>query len=98
VLDMIRTHNFAPGNAGVILCEDGSREQFVRRLDRQGNVANLVRSPVVEGRPGPGEFAGSCFSPDGRVMFFNVQGGRTQDNTYASATYAMWRTDGSNGW
>ena len=97
VLDAPDNVCIAPGGAGVILCEDGSREQFIRRLDRQGNVANLVRSPVVEGRPGPGEFAGACFSPGGRVMFFNVQGGRSIGNTYASATYAFWRTGGS-GW
>jgi secreted PhoX family phosphatase len=79
----------APGG-GVVMCEDGGGEQYIRTLDRAGNIANLVRHPVVAGRPGPGEFAGSCFSPDGRVMFFNVQGGRDAGATVASATYAMW--------
>ena len=50
-----------------MLCEDGSGVQFIRELDRNGRILNLVRG-------GTREFAGSCFSPDGRVMFFNVQG------------------------
>ena len=45
---------------------------------------NLVRG-------GSREFAGSCFSPDGRVLFFNVQGSRRQDGDTPSATYALWR-------
>lgn len=75
---------------GLVMCEDGSGEQFVRGLDREGRVINLVRSPHAEGESQPGEFAGSCFSPDGRVLFFNVQGGREIGSTVASATYAMW--------
>ena len=60
---------------GLILCEDGDGDvQFIRGLDRRGEIVNLVRG-------GHREFAGSCFSPDGRVLFFNVQG---------SATYALW--------
>jgi secreted PhoX family phosphatase len=44
------------------------------------------------GQPSPNEFAGCCFSPDGRVLFFNVQGARTADAAAGQpgATYAMW--------
>ena len=74
---------------GLVMCEDGSDDQYVRGLDREGRIIDLVRAPVV-GDYEPGEFAGSCFSPDGRVMFFNVQGSREAGGSRASATYAMW--------
>ena len=75
---------------GLIMCEDGSGDQYVRGLDREGQVVNLVRSPQAEGARQPGEFAGSCFSPDGRVLFFNVQGSRRIGGSVPSATYALW--------
>jgi hypothetical protein len=75
---------------GIVMCEDGGGDQFVRGLDGEGGIVDLVRNPQPLGRPGPGEFAGSCFSPDGQVMFFNVQGGRDFDDRLASVTYAMW--------
>ena len=75
---------------GLVMCEDGTDDQFVRGLDREGRIVNMVRAPRAEGGPQPGEFAGSCFSPDGRVLFFNVQGGREAGSSRASATYAMW--------
>ena len=75
---------------GLIMCEDGSGDQYVRGLDREGQIVNLVRSPQAEGGRQPGEFAGSCFSPDGRVLFFNVQGSRQVGGSVPSATYAMW--------
>ena len=68
---------------GLVLCEDGSGEQFIRELDGEGRIANLVRS-----RPDASEFAGACFSPDGRVLFFNVYG--SQDPEDPAATYALW--------
>ena len=75
---------------GLIMCEDGSGDQYIRGLDREGQVVNLVRSAQAEGGRQPGEFAGSCFSPDGRVLFFNVQGSREIGGSVASATYALW--------
>lgn len=75
---------------GLVMCEDSRGDQYVRGLDRKGNVLDLVRAVHAEGGRQPGEFAGSCFSPDGRVLFFNVQGGREIGSTVASGTYAMW--------
>ena len=75
---------------GLVICEDGSGDQFVRGLDPQGRIVNLVRAPHLEGQRAPGEFAGAGFSPDGRVLFFNVQGSRSTADSFASATYAMW--------
>ena len=74
---------------GLVMCEDGSDDQYVRGLDREGRILDLVRAPVV-GEYQPGEFAGSCFSPDGHVLFFNTQGSREVGGLRASATYAMW--------
>lgn len=73
---------------GLVMCEDGSGDQFIRGLDRQGRIVDLVRAPDTGNEPD--EFAGSCFSPDGRVLFFNVQGSRTASGSVASATYALW--------
>ena len=70
---------------GVVLCEDTSGVKFIRELDRQGRIVNLVKSG-----PHDTEFAGSCFSPDGRVMFFNVQGSPFQGGTDPGRTYALW--------
>ena len=74
---------------GLVMCEDGSDDQYVRGLDREGRILDLVRARHSEDYQ-PGEFAGSCFSPDGRVLFFNVQGSREVGGSRASATYAMW--------
>ena len=71
-------------HGGLLLCEDGTGDQFIRELDRKGRIVNLVRG-------GSREFAGSCFSPDGRVLFFNVQGSRRRDGSTPSATYALWK-------
>ena len=75
---------------GLVMCEDASGEQYVRGLDREGRIVNLIRAPHAEGERQPGEFAGSCFSPDGRVLFFNVQGDREIGGPVPSATYALW--------
>lgn len=73
---------------GLVLCEDGSDDQFIRGLDRQGKIVNLVRAPDTG--TDRDEFAGSCFSPDGRVLFFNAQGSRWYGGSRVSATYALW--------
>jgi secreted PhoX family phosphatase len=75
---------------GLIMCEDSVGTEFIRGLDREGSVIDLVRATQHEGQAEPGEFAGACFSPDGRVLFFNVQGDRTADGAVASTTYAFW--------
>ena len=75
---------------GLVMCEDGSGDQHVRALDREGRIVNLARAPHGPEGQTAGEFAGSCFSPDGRVLFFNAQGDREAGGPVASATYAMW--------
>jgi hypothetical protein len=75
---------------GLVLCEDGAAEQYVRGLTPTGEVVDLVLAPAPLGQPSPTEFAGCCFSPDGHVLFFNTQGGRTAAANQPGATYAMW--------
>lgn len=75
---------------GLIICEDGPGDEFVRGLDRNGQIVDLVRQPHHPGAEEPGEFCGACMSPDGEVLFFNVQGDRTTNGTEPSVTYAMW--------
>jgi secreted PhoX family phosphatase len=70
---------------GIAVCEDGEGVQFVRGLTRDGAIFDLVgqAQPIAE-------FAGACFSPDGEVFFFNVQGSTTSRGSEWGATYAMW--------
>jgi hypothetical protein len=75
---------------GLVICEDGSAEQYVRGLTPGGDIVNLVLAPSPAEGPDPTEFAGSCFSPDGRVLFFNVQGTRRVGRGTPGATYALW--------
>lgn len=70
VLDMPDNLCVSP-SGGLIICEDGRNEQYVRGLTRQGQVFDLAKNilPGYEGR----EFAGATFSPDGQTLFVNIQ-------------------------
>jgi secreted PhoX family phosphatase len=58
-------------NGGLILCEDGNNEQYVRGLTRDGKIFDFAKNilPGYEGK----EFAGGAFSPDGHTLFVNIQ-------------------------
>jgi uncharacterized protein len=70
VLDMPDNLCVSPRGA-LLVCEDGSREQYVRGLTRQGQIFDFAKNlvPGFENR----EFAGATFSPDGQTLFVNVQ-------------------------
>jgi hypothetical protein len=53
---------------GLVLCEDGDGEQFVRALNERGEIFDFAKNNI-----GSNEFAGACFSPDGDVLFVNIQ-------------------------
>ena len=53
----------------LIICEDGSDDEYVRGVRRDGSVYSIARNA----HPGKSEFAGACFSPDGRTLFVNIQ-------------------------
>lgn len=56
---------------GLVLCEDGDDDQYVRGLNERGEVFDFALNNVS--RDEDKEFAGACFSPDGDVMFVNIQ-------------------------
>ena len=53
---------------GLILCEDGpdDQAQYLRGVTPRGQLYTIARN-------GYSEFAGACFSPDGRTLFVNAQ-------------------------
>lgn len=71
---------------GIVICEDGGGEQFLRGLTRDGRLFDLVRTNAVETT----EFAGSCFSPDGRYLFFNQQGSTNRLGSARGNTFVLW--------
>lgn len=70
---------------GLVLCEDGDAVQYLRGLTRQGQLFDFVRSAGESA-----ELAGACFSPNGRTLFFNIQGSTSRLGTRAGGTYAVW--------
>ncbi|MBK6799663.1 MAG: DUF839 domain-containing protein [Acidobacteria bacterium] len=65
---------------GLVLCEDGSGEQFVRGLTIDGRIFDFAKN-IVQGFENK-EFAGATFSPDGQTLFFNIQ--------TPGLTFAVW--------
>ena len=67
---------------GLVLCEDGDGTEYVHGLTTDGvifrfieNNADLRNTPIngFSGDYRGSEFAGACYSPDGKWLFFNVQ-------------------------
>ncbi len=63
----------APGG-GLVVCEDLVDDSFadhthLRWIEPDGNISTLARNSKDRS-----EFAGSCFSPDGKWLFVNLQG------------------------
>jgi secreted PhoX family phosphatase len=50
------------------VAEDGPGGDFIRRIDPSGSVLPFARNALSDS-----EFAGPCFSPDGRTLFVNIQ-------------------------
>lgn len=67
---------FAP-NGDMIVCEDGEDDNFVLGITPQGRIYRLAHNAHNQS-----EFAGACFSPDGRTLFVNMQD--------PGVTYAIW--------
>jgi secreted PhoX family phosphatase len=51
----------------LLVCEDGWGEQYVVGVTPDGNLYRFARNAL-----NGAEFAGICFSPDGRTMFLNI--------------------------
>lgn len=71
----------SPSGNNVIICEDGSGAEYLHLLRRSGNQIYRLAENMYPGQTGS-EWAGACFSPDGRTLFANLQG--------ASVMFAIW--------
>ena len=66
---------------GLVLCEDGSGEEFVHGLTVDGETSRSSKNTVrlngerngLVGDFSGSEFAGACYSPDGDWLFVNIQ-------------------------
>lgn len=72
---------------GLVICEDGGGEQYIRGLTQDGRIFDLVKTTTTAESS---EFAGSCFSPDGRVLFFNQQGRTGAGSRPGGGTFALF--------
>jgi secreted PhoX family phosphatase len=55
-------------NGRLYLCEDGSGIEKVVAVNTDGSMFEVLRNVLSDG-----EFTGACFSPDGTLMFVNIQ-------------------------
>jgi hypothetical protein len=72
----------------VVLCEDGTGDNFLRGLSRDAVVFNIALNRLVRNNPPHAprfgeEFAGATFSPDEGTLFVNTQAAQ-------GITYAIW--------
>lgn len=74
----------APLTGDLFLCEDTGAPQFVRGLTADGRIYDFAKSNQLSS-----EFCGACFSPDGKTLFVNQQGGRRGGGDSAGRTYAI---------
>ena len=52
----------------LLVCEDNGRQNRLQLVTRQGKVL-----PFAQNMHSLSEFAGACFSPDGKLLFVNIQ-------------------------
>lgn len=60
--------NITVRDSKIYMAEDGNSEQFIRVLKPDGAIVDLAKNKISRS-----EFAGLCFSPDGKVLFANIQ-------------------------
>jgi secreted PhoX family phosphatase len=68
---------------GIVLCEDNTAP-FLRGLTKTGAIFDLAKNTF-----NATEFAGACFSPDGRVLFVNIMGSTVDAGAAQSRTLAI---------
>jgi secreted PhoX family phosphatase len=69
---------------GIVMCEDGAGVQHLRGLTREGAIFDFAKNIL-----NPTEFAGACFSPDGRILFVNIQGSTIEPAIMQGGTLAI---------
>ncbi|MBD2663922.1 hypothetical protein B6N60_05082 [Richelia sinica FACHB-800] len=52
----------------LFICEDGSGTEYVHGVNKRGEIYRFATNAI-----NGSEFAGVCFSPDGKTMFVNIQ-------------------------
>jgi secreted PhoX family phosphatase len=72
----------------IVICEDGPVDNYIRRLDNDGQLQNLAlnrlkRNAAPNATRYGEEFAGATFSPDGDTLFVNIQASQ-------GITFAIW--------
>jgi len=71
----------------LVVCEDNNQDNYVRGLNRGGQLWDIALNRVESSRTGlpryDDEFAGSTFSPDGSTLYVNIQAS-------AGLTFAIW--------
>lgn len=87
ILDMPDNVCLMPKSDLLFICEDsdyvgegGTADNYVRVLTSEGKIANFAKN-IVPGMERT-EFAGSCFSADGKIFFLNLY--------TVGATFAIW--------
>ena len=87
LLDMPDNICLRPGTNQLLMCEDsdyvgkgGTADNFIRILTPDGKIADFARN--ITPNFIRTEFAGSTFSPDGKILFVNLQA--------VGATFAIW--------
>ena len=70
---------------GVVVCEDGGGINRMVGLDRRGDPFDFAQN-LFSGS----EFAGACYSPDGTILFVNLQGGSENGTGMTMAIRGPW--------
>lgn len=86
VLDQPDNITVSP-RGGIVICEDATGTCHLRGLSPRGEIFPFARNLQNDQ-----EFAGATFSPDGRVLFVNIQGITPPDGdpTRFGKTFAIW--------
>jgi uncharacterized protein len=75
------------GRGTLVLCEDGTGDNYLRGLTRGGQIFDIALNRLtrnIGGAPRFGEeFAGATFSPDGETLFVNIQASQ-------GISFAIW--------
>lgn len=71
----------SPLDNNIVICEDGSGAEYLHLLRRNDNHIYRLAENLYPGQTGS-EWAGACFSPDGRTLFANIYG--------PGAVFAIW--------
>jgi secreted PhoX family phosphatase len=76
------------GRGTLVLCEDGPVDNYLRGLNRGGQIFDIALNRLTRNAPPNAprfgeEFAGATFSPDGETLFVNIQAAQ-------GITFAIW--------